>query len=338
MRFREVGTCWAPLAAGIATSMVSMAWGQELYQTQSDGSVWQYTGTPCSGGSCTGWMELDNNPNLSMIAAGGGALYEMRNDGSIWWYAGPACSGGSCPGWVELDNNPLNAAIGVGGSNAYEVHQDGSLWEFNGVICNGSSCPGWTELSTNSQQSNDQLYGANAALLVKLPGGFTGDFSLFGGALNDWTGLDTDVSFFAVGANALYDCRKSGAMRQYTGSANWLTIDYTEHTEGIVAGGGLYQIRRNPSTADTALWQYTGVPCSASSCPGWVKIDNHQYAAPVAGLNTVYQFRKPLPGKVSIWQYTGTPCSGSVCSGWVPLDNNPNTTSIVAGPVTFGGI
>jgi|SRR5580658_6771826 hypothetical protein len=35
----------AMLAAGISTSMVSMAWGQNLYQTQSDGSIWQYTGT-----------------------------------------------------------------------------------------------------------------------------------------------------------------------------------------------------------------------------------------------------------------------------------------------------
>jgi hypothetical protein len=43
-------------------------------------------------GSCPGWIELDNNPNMFMIAAGGGALYEMHGDGSIWWYVGPACS------------------------------------------------------------------------------------------------------------------------------------------------------------------------------------------------------------------------------------------------------
>ncbi len=77
--------------------------GQNLYQTHSDGSIWVSTGTPCCGSYCPGWLELDNNPGLSMIAAGGGALYEMLRDGSIWWYIGPACSGGACPGWVGLD-------------------------------------------------------------------------------------------------------------------------------------------------------------------------------------------------------------------------------------------
>jgi len=329
----------ALLTAGISTSMASMAWGQDLYQTHTDGSIWQYTGTPCSGGSCPGWLELDNNPNLKMIAAGGGALFEMHNDGSIWWYVGPACSGGSCPGWVELDNNPLNAAIGVGGSTPYEVHSDGSLWEFNGVICTGSSCPGWTELSTNYQQSSYQWYGANAALLARLPGGTRDNLFLFGGALNSWTVVDSridgDHDNFAVGATALYDF-KGRAIRQYAGSYNWLLLDYNRTTEGIVAGSGLYQLRRD-SSASESLWQYTGTPCNQGACPGWVKIDNHQYTEPVAGSNTVYEMRRPLPGEVSIWQYTGTPCSGSICSGWVPLDNNPNTTSIVAGPVSFGG-
>ena len=95
----------------------------------------------------------------------------------------------------------------------------------------------------------------------------------------------------------------------------------------------MYQWRQN-----NTIWQYTGTPCNESqtSCPGWVKIDNHPHAGvPVAGSNTVYEMRTPAPGEVSIWQYTGTPCNGSVCSGWERLDNNPNTTSIVAGPVAF---
>jgi hypothetical protein len=155
----------AMLAAGISTSLVSMAWGQALYQTHNDGSVWQYTGIPCSGGSCPGWLELDNNPDLYMIAAGGGQLYEMHNDGSIWWQIGPACSGGTCPGWVEIDNNPLAFAIGVGGSTPYEMHQDGSLWQFNGTVCTGGFCPGWTELD-DTPLGGDTSYGANASLLA----------------------------------------------------------------------------------------------------------------------------------------------------------------------------
>jgi hypothetical protein len=54
----------ALLAAGLSTSMVSMAWGKApgLYQQHADGSIWQSTGEACQGSSCPGWVELDNNP------------------------------------------------------------------------------------------------------------------------------------------------------------------------------------------------------------------------------------------------------------------------------------
>jgi len=344
----------AMLATGIATSMASMAWGQEFYQTHSDGSIWEYTGTPCGPRSCPGWIELDNNPNMSMIAAGGGALYEMHKDGSIWWYIGPACSGGSCPGWVELDDNPAGAAIGVGGSIPYEMHYDGSLWEFNGVICTGGSCPGWTELTgpgVGFQVPFGFSAGANASSVVYENSDQYGEnFFLFGGAINNWPLIDTSVYAlsFAVGSNTLYDVRWQGSpdysIRQYTGSPityNWETIFYGKPSPdgaiaSIAAGGGLY-MQRPDKDGYYSIWQYTGTPCNGTTCPGWVEIDNHRDSfALVAGSNTAYQMRSPSTGKVSIWQYTGTPCSGSVCSGWVPLDDNPNTTSIVAGPVPFG--
>src|ERR1035438_10838148 len=84
----------ALLAAGISASMVSVAWGGTgLYQLHTDGSIWQYTGVPCNGTVCSGWVELDNNPSANMIAAGGGQLYQLHNDGSVWQYTGPTCSG-----------------------------------------------------------------------------------------------------------------------------------------------------------------------------------------------------------------------------------------------------
>jgi hypothetical protein len=54
----------ALLAAALSASMVSTAWGgvPGLYQVHLDGSIWQYTGEPCAGSSCLGWVELDNNP------------------------------------------------------------------------------------------------------------------------------------------------------------------------------------------------------------------------------------------------------------------------------------
>jgi hypothetical protein len=339
----------AMLAAGISTSTVSMAWGQNLYQTHSDGSIWVYTGTPCTHVSCPGWIELDNNPNMSMIAAGGGALYEMHKDGSIWWYLGPACSGGSCPGWVEIDDNPLALAIGAGGNGyPYEVHQDGSLWEFNGTVCNGSSCPGWTELQSNTVLGA-AYYGANGPNVVwqTVPTECTGigiSLSLFAGTPNNWAFLDQNDVTFAVGATALYEMTSNGEVRQYNQSPityEWLTLDNNPRVDFIVAGGsGLYELRAN-STARYSTWEYTGTPCNGTTCPGWVHIDNHTSlvslvaGADVAGSKTVYQMRNPSAGGVSILQYNGTPCSGNVCSGWVQLDDNPNTTSIVAGPVPF---
>jgi hypothetical protein len=56
----------ARLAAGIAASMVPMAWGQELYQTHNDGSIWEYTGTPRN--------------SVGMGVGGQLILYEMHSD------------------------------------------------------------------------------------------------------------------------------------------------------------------------------------------------------------------------------------------------------------------
>ena len=330
------------LATGISTSMVSMAWGQNLYQTRSDGSIWEYTGIPCKNAfSCPGWLELDNNPNLSMIAAGGGALYEMHQDGSIWWYIGPACSGGSCRGWVELDNNPYALAIGAGANGIpYEVHTDGSLWEWNGVICIGGFCPGWTELSGSYLLGwCGADFGANADVLVRQDL-CEDDLYLFGGAFNTWEYTFFSANF-VVGANDMYLwLYNNNSICQYTTNPPTAVQLSGEDIplRSIAAGGGLYQQR-----TDSSIWQYTGTPCNGTTCPGWVEIDNHTDSlgpvagANVAGSNTVYQIRQTPAGDNSIWKYTGTPCSGNVCSGWVQLDANPKTMFIVAGPVTFGG-
>src|ERR1019366_2686538 len=115
----------ALLAAALSASMVSTAWGgvPGLYQVHLDGSIWQYTGEPCEGSSCLGWVELDNNPITAFIAAGGGKLYQVHTDGTIWSYTGPACSGSSCPGWVKIDDNPITEAIGMGGRSLSDAQR-----------------------------------------------------------------------------------------------------------------------------------------------------------------------------------------------------------------------
>jgi len=320
----------ALLAAGISTGMASMAGGQTLYQTHTDGSIWQYTGKPCKGTVCSGWIELDNNPHLKMIAANSGEVYELHKDGSIWWYTGPACSGGYCPGWVELDNNPLAVAIGVSSDILYEVHNDNSLWEYDGTVCSGGYCPGWYEMSGPYTASPTYVpsFGANGGLIAWLDP--TGIIWLFGDAFGSWIPIDPQVWSFTAGENALYVLTDNGLF-QYTGTpSSLLQIDDNTTIKSIAAGSVLYQQRKDHST-----WQYTGTSCGGGVCPGWLEIDDSATSGPpVAGINTVYQIRRST-GNASIWQYNGTPCSGTVCSGWTKLDDNPATKSIVAGPATF---
>ncbi len=84
----------------------------------------------------------------------------------------------------------------------------------------------------------------------------------------------------------------------------------------------LFQLHKNGE-----IWQYTGIPCSGNSCPGWQKLDNNPATVAIAAtVNALYQLHQDG----SIWQYTGTPCSGNSCSGWQKLDNNPATVAIAA--------
>jgi len=92
-----------------ATTAIVAA-GKQLFQLHGDGSIWRYSGTPCTGSSCPGWQMLDNNPQAKAIS-GGDQVYQLHQDGSIWRYTGTPCRGTKCPGWQELDTNPAASAI-----------------------------------------------------------------------------------------------------------------------------------------------------------------------------------------------------------------------------------
>src|ERR1022692_3421499 len=42
-----------------------------VYQQHTDGSIWQYTGTPCNSNGCGGWRMLDDNPATQFTVADG---------------------------------------------------------------------------------------------------------------------------------------------------------------------------------------------------------------------------------------------------------------------------
>jgi hypothetical protein len=113
-------------------------------------TIWSYTGTPCSGSSCPGWLQLDNNPATVAIASGGSKLYQLHNSGKIWVSTGAGCSGGSCPGWQMLDDNTATVPVAADSSNLYQLHNSGKIWRYTGTACSGTSCPGWQMLDDNT--------------------------------------------------------------------------------------------------------------------------------------------------------------------------------------------
>jgi Domain of unknown function (DUF1929) len=68
--WRYTGTGWERLDNKPETREI-VATGNHLYQRRQNGSIWRYTGTPCTDTSCPpeGWQMLDNNLHTKHIAA-----------------------------------------------------------------------------------------------------------------------------------------------------------------------------------------------------------------------------------------------------------------------------
>jgi hypothetical protein len=98
---------WTQIGDNSNTTQITA--GNILYQLQkNNGTVLQYTGTPCAGNVCNGWVQIDGNPTVSYIVAGPNTLYELHTNGAIWQFTETNC--GLC-GWVQLDNNPLTKMV-----------------------------------------------------------------------------------------------------------------------------------------------------------------------------------------------------------------------------------
>ena len=297
------------------------------------GSIWQYTGTPCSGNSCPGWQVFDNNAATVRIAAGGSQLYQLHNTGKIWKSTGVACSGNSCPGWQMLDNNPATIGIATDGGQLYQLHNSGKIWRYTGAACSGNSCPGWNMLDNNPAtiaiaSDGGQLYQLhNTGKIWR----FTGTLCS-GNSCPGWQMLDNNAATVSItaGGGKLYQLHNTGKVWRFTGSVcsgnscpGWQMLDNNPATIGIVAGSQLYQLHNTGK-----IWKSTGAACSGNSCPGWQMFDNNPATIGIyAEANQLYQLHNT--GK--IWKSTGAACSGNSCPGWQMLDNNPNTGRVAAG-------
>ena len=303
------------------------------------GVIWQYTGTPCGGKSCPGWIRLDNDDLTMAVAAAGNNLYKLEYDGAIWRYEGglfgnPCRPDSFCPGWRQLDNNRKAVAIAAGGNQLYQMHNDGAIFQSTGGPCNGNSCPGWLPLDNNP---STVAIAAGDGLLYQMHNDgvilqYTGT-ACQGNSCPGWVPLDENFNTVAIAASggSLYQMHNNGAIFQYTGTPclrgscpGWRLLDQNFGTVEIVAGGGsLYQMHN-----DGAVFQYTGTPCNGNSCPGWLPLDkNSRTVAIVANGGPLYQ----MHNDGAIFQYTGTPCTRSSCPGWLLLDNNARTGTIAAG-------
>ena len=302
-------------------------------------TIWSYTGVPCSGSSCPGWQQLDNNPATVAIAGGGGKLYQLHNSGKIWVSTGVGCTLDSCPGWQMLDDNTAAVAIAADSSQLYELHNTGKIWRYTGTACSGTSCPGWQMLDDNTAAvaiaaGGGQLYQLhNDGSIWR----YTGT-ACSGTSCPGWQKLDNNVAAVAIAAgNQLYQLHVDGTIWRYTGTPcsgtscpGWQMLDNNIKAVAIAAAGDqLYE-----SHNDGMIWRYTGTACSGSSCPGWQMLDNNPLTGLVAAANNVYQLHTDpvyqLHNDGSLWRYTGTPCDGDFCPGWAMLDNNRATVAAAA--------
>ncbi len=295
-------------------------------------TIWSYTGTPCSGSSCPGWTQLDNNPATVAIAGGGNKLFQLHNDGKIWVSTGLACSSNSCPGWQMLDENAATVQIAADSSNLYQLHNTGKIWRYTGVPCNGNVCAGWQMLDDNiaavqiAADSSNLYQLHNTGKIWRYTGA-----PCNGNACAGWQMLDDNPAAVGIvaGGGSLYQLHDDGSIWRYTGAPcsgascpGWQMLDNNVNAVAIAAGSQLYQLH-----ADGSIWRFTGTPCSGASCPGWQMLDNNLKAVAIAAAGgQVYE----MHDDGMIWRYTGTPCSGASCPGWQRLDDNPLSGMIAA--------
>jgi hypothetical protein len=317
-------------------------------------SIWRYTGQPCTGGSCPGWLALDNNPASVAIAASNTTLYQLQETGAIWRSTGAGCSGNACPGWQMLDDNPATSLIIAGSSDFYQLHNDGSIWRSTGTP------GGWVMLdgnpATTAIAAGDQLYQLhNDGSIWRSTGAVGGWVMLDGnpattaiaaagsqlyqlhndgsiwrstGAVGGWVMLDGNpaTTAIAAGGSQLYQLHNDGSIWRSTGAVGgWVMLDGNSATIAIAAAGSqLYQLHN-----DGSIWRSTGGPGE------WEMLDSNSNAGMIAaGGSALYEEHSALVYQLhfdgSLWRHTGPACGGGCCTGWDDLDNNAATTAVAA--------
>lgn len=304
-----------------------------LFQRHSDGSIWEWTGAPCTTpSSCPGWILVDNTPADVQISVGAGTVYERHADGSIWEWLGGACTSSTfCPGWVELDNNPADVAISAGNGTVYQLHSDGTVWKSSGQACVGASCPGWL-LMDNNLYNYKIAAGAGNIFVVRRDGSVwrssgTACSSSCPGLvqLDDNNTADISVGYTTASNPTVFQRRTNGPVFESTGATcsgpgacyGWTMLDNYPATVEIAASGpSLYQLH-----SDGSIWESTMQSCTGfgTVCQGWILMGPASTANEITA-SPLYVFRRLSNG--SIWQGSS--------AGWQEIDGYPLTAQISA--------
>lgn len=254
-----------------------------VYELRTNGSILQ---TTCSGNSCQGSLQLDDNPAAASITSGGGGLFQMHSNASIWEYAGPPCGVSGCPGWLKMDDNSGTAAIaagyGLGGSPyLFQLHFSGSIWQSTGTPCGSGGCPGWIEVDNNSLTK--QIIAAGGTMF-------------FCSQTSCPPSIPPLVQLHSDGTIWQY----TGTPCSSTGCPGWQKLDDNPSAVqifGFVSGGGgpdsIFEFHN-----DGSIWKYVGPPCSGNSCPGWQFIGSAPSAKAIMTAETSGRLFAILPAAI----------------------------------------
>ena len=170
-----------------------------LVQSHADGSIWQYNGTPCNGGSCTGWTQIDFAHAGTQVfgfvngQGGAGSIFQIH-DGMIFKYTGQPCSGTGlnqvCPGWqwIESAFSAKQVLTAETSGRLYVLNTDGSIWE----LSNQST---WIERDNNS--ATVSIAASNNGLFK-----LHGDGSIWYLGTNGWVLVDNNSGATAIAASS----------------------------------------------------------------------------------------------------------------------------------------
>jgi hypothetical protein len=139
-----------------------------IFEFQTGGYLWKYTGVPCSVSGCRGWVLIDRNPNTATVVGGLPGLFEFQAaTGFLFAYNGfSTCTPTACPGWTPIDHNPASKTVVVDARAVYEFQGVGvgRLYEYVGPPCPSLTgvCPGWRLIDDNPHTTS--VYGGLAGI------------------------------------------------------------------------------------------------------------------------------------------------------------------------------